>query len=60
MLTRFEPGDARTGVGVRSSQSPPINGEPSSMAELQDVTLEDTGSSLSGQANFIALGIVVV
>ena len=30
------------------------------MAELQDVTLEDTGSSLSGQANFIALGIVVV
>lgn len=53
VLIRFEPGDALTGVGVRSSQSPPHDGEPSSMVEPQDVTLVDAGSSPAVHPNGI-------
>lgn len=46
VLIRFEPGDVLTGVGVRSSQSPPANNvELSLTAKPQDVTLVDTGSN---------------
>ncbi len=56
-----QPGDVLTGVGVRSSQSPPTNiVELSLTAKPQDVTLVDAGSNPVAQPKLIALGIVAV